>query len=672
MPVPAEAVARAAYLRTELHRHNHLYYIEARPEITDAAFDQLLQELLQLEAAYPELETPDSPTQRVGGTITKEFPTWQHTRPMLSLANAYSFEELREFDTRLRKGLGSDSRAYVLQLKIDGVAMSLHYEAGMLVRAVTRGNGREGDIITANVKTVRGVPLRIAAHHPLAQAAFEVRGEIYMRVPDFETLNAQRAELGEEPLMNPRNTTAGTLKLQDSRVVASRPLRFWAYHLHIEAPGTNPPTDWEALRLLGDLGFPVNPHNQRVESLEAAETYITEWDTRRHSLDYETDGVVLKLDALAPREELGSTAKSPRWAVAYKYAAEEGITTLLSIEWSVGRTGYITPVANLAPVLLAGTTVKRASLYNFDEIARLGLHLGDHVRVLKSGEIIPKVVGVLAMQRPADAEPIIPPMHCPACGTPLAQQPGEVGHFCPNWVGCPPQIRGRIEHFASRKAMDIDGLGTESVGQLVGAGLITSPADLYDLTVAQVLTLERFAQKSAENLVAAIAESRAVPFPRVLYALGIRYVGEGVAQKLAAHFGSLENLLTATEAEINAVHEIGERIAASIVTWRAQSSTLQELARLQAAGLQFVRQAAEKASDALLGKRIVISGTFDGHSRDDLKALVQAHGGTLSSGVTGKVDFILAGEGVGPAKLEKAEQLGIPLVGLEEFFQMLS
>ncbi|MDX2061970.1 MAG: NAD-dependent DNA ligase LigA [Bacteroidia bacterium] len=672
MPTAAET-ARAQWLRHELHRHNHLYYTLAQPEISDAEFDGLLRELQALEQQYPELRTDDSPTQRVGGEVTKTFATWRHRTPMRSLANAYSLDELREFDQRLRTGLGRDDRAYVLQLKIDGVALSLHYSGGKLVRGVTRGNGTEGDDITANVRTIRDIPLRLLADDPRARTDFEVRGEVYMTYADFEALNAQRAELGEEPLMNPRNTTAGTLKLQDSAVVAQRPLRFWAYYLDFDSPGLSPATDWENLALLAQWGFPVNPHNTRAYDLEATEAYILHWQGRNEQLPYATDGVVVKLDALAQREELGSTAKSPRWAVAYKYAAEEAQTVLESIEWSVGRTGYVTPVANLRPVVLAGTTVKRASLYNFDEIGRLGLHYGDRVTVLKSGEIIPKVVAVDASRRAPEAPPVVPPTTCPACGTPLAQHPGEVGHFCPNWAGCPPQVRGRIEHFAHRKAMDIDGLGSEIVGQLVGAGLVQSPADLYDLTYEQLVGLERFADKSARNLVEAIAASRAVPFERVLFSLGIRYVGEGVAQKLAAHFGSLDALLEASEETLTSVHAIGGRIAEALVAWRAQPETHAELARLRAAGLQLsAGPGAEKLSDRLSGQKIVISGTFEGHSRDALQDLVKAHGGTVASSVSKNVDFILAGANMGPAKLEKAQQLGLRILGIDDFMEMLA
>jgi DNA ligase (NAD+) len=667
MSTPAQAKKRIEELSRELERHNYLYYVEAKPEITDRQFDELLKELEALEAQYPDLRLPHSPTQRVGGAVTKTFAQFAHQRPMLSLANAYSIEEIREFDARVLKGLGRAQVPYICQLKIDGVAMSLHYRDGVLTHGVTRGNGVVGDDITPNIKTIRAIPLRLRGKN--IPPKVEVRGEVYMTRIDFDKLNAQRAELGEPPLMNPRNTTAGTLKLQDSTEVARRPMGFIAYYL--DADGAEPDSDMACMHQLKEWGLPVAAQTKLCPDIAAIETFIEDWRDAREKLPYETDGIVIKVDSLRERDELGVTAKSPRWAVAFKYAAEQAETTLEEVTYQVGRTGYITPVANLQPVLLAGTTVKRASLYNYDEIERLGLHKHDTVLVEKSGEIIPKVIAVVADKRAKGAKKISPPKNCPECNTQLVQNEGEVGWYCPNYNGCPPQVEGRIEHFASKHALDINGLGEEIVHQLVAAGLLRSPADLFDLKKEQLLQLERFADKSAQNLLDGIAAAKQIPMERVLYAIGIRYVGEGVAEKLAQHFGSIDALMDATQEQINAVPAIGERIAASVRAWFAQPENQTLIGRLRAAGLQFKAQQAEKLSSKLAGLKILISGTFAEIGRDELKALITAHGGENAGGVSKNVDYFLVGENVGPAKLEKAQKIGLKQISLADFYKLL-
>lgn len=663
----AQARSRIAELSRDLERHNRLYYVEARPEISDSEFDRLLRELQDLEAEWPALRQPDSPTQRVGGALTKSFASFRHLRPMQSLANAYSVEELREFDARLQKALGQDGLSYLVQLKIDGVALSLHYHQGVLAHGVTRGDGVHGDDITANVRTIRSIPLRLQGDD--IPERVEIRGEVYWERGDFDRFNAERVALGDAALMNPRNSTAGTLKLQDAAEVARRPLKFWAYYL--EGEGALPATDSGRMALLRQWGLPVSPDMQVCERLDAVEQYIAHWRERREQLPYETDGIVLKLDAVAARAEAGSTAKSPRWAVAYKYAAEQADTVLEAVSYQVGRTGHITPVANLRPVLLAGTTVKRASLYNYDEIARLDLHTGDVVTVEKSGEIIPKVVRVNAAQRPSGAAPVVPPTACPECATPLVRSEGEVGWYCPNADGCPPQRQGRLEHFAQRRALDIQGLGEELVAQLVRVGLVADPADLYDLTQEQLQGLERFGAKSAQNLLAGLEASRQVPFHRVLYGLGIRYVGEGVAAKLAEHFGTLDALAAATEEQLLEAPEVGERIARSVASWFAQPEHRRLIERLRAAGLQFAAAKKTVLSQKLAGKKLLISGSFEGVSRDDLKALIVAHGGSLASGVSKNLDYLVAGADMGPAKLQKATELGVRLLSLAEFYALV-
>ncbi|MFO0484918.1 MAG: NAD-dependent DNA ligase LigA [Sphingobacteriia bacterium] len=659
--------ARMALLEQELERHNRLYYLEDAPEISDRQFDALLEELQQLEKQYPQWANPNSPTQRIGGTITRNFPVYTHLRPMKSLANSYEWEEVEAFDERLRGILGQAQLDYLLQLKIDGVALSLHYEQGELRRGITRGNGVTGDDITANIRTIRNLPLRLHTPHP--PAYLEVRGEVYMHREDFDELNAQRVAQGETALMNPRNTTSGTLKLQDSAIVASRRLHFTAYYA-AEAEEL-PDSDAERMALLRRWSFYVSPHTEAVHSLEGVQAYIEKWREKRYTLPFETDGIVIKADRIAQREEAGSTAKSPRWAIAYKYEAEEAETLLQHISYQVGRTGYITPVANLQPVLLAGTTVKRASLYNYDEIQRLDLREGDHVVVAKSGEIIPKVLRVLVEKRDPKAPPLVPPLHCPECGTPLTKPEGEVGCYCPNDEACPPQVKGRIEHFASRKALDIDGLGTEVVAQLVEAGLVRQPADLYLLSPPQLLALDRFAEKSAQNLIQALEASKQQPASRLLFGLGIRHVGETVAEKLLQHFGSIDDLAQASEEEIVALHEIGQKIAHSLVQWFAHPAHYAQYQQLKALGLQTRAKAKAHLSQALAGKRILLSGVFAGYEREELKKLIELHGGQNATSISKKLDYLVAGENMGPAKLEKAQQLNVSIIPLGSLLAML-
>jgi DNA ligase (NAD+) len=666
---PEHLHEQARKLREQIERHNYLYYVQAQPEISDQEFDALLRSLVLLEEQFPELRTPDSPTQRVGGELTRQFPVYDHRYPMLSLANVYSFEELDEFFDRVERGLGQDQGIdYLCQLKIDGVALSLIYEQGVLTHAVTRGNGRQGDDIVANARTIRSIPLRLP--DAFSNRTIEVRGEVYFTREEFQRLNLLRIADGETPWMNPRNSAAGTLKMQDSAQVAQRKLSFWAYQLFDEAG--LPTTDQECQNLLRELGFPVNPADRCCTSRFEVKEYLEQWAEDHQQLTYDTDGVVIKLNRMDWRAELGTTAKSPKWAVAYKFAAEEALTRLQGISWQVGRTGAITPVANLEPVLLAGTTVKRASLYNFDEIRRLDLHEGDTVVVAKSGEIIPKILKALPEFRPRDAQLIIPPDCCPECGTSLVHPPHEVASYCPNTFGCSPQIKGRIEHFASRRAMNIEGLGSEVVSQLVDAGLVANPADLYQLTYEQLIGLERFADKSVRNLIQAIEDSKQVPYERVLYALGIRHVGENLARKLATAFPTLDDLRHAPPERIAQVYEIGEVVATSVVNFFSHPIMSLMTDRLVAAGLQMsvFKPAPAAAGTALLGKKIVLSGTFP-IERDALKQLILDQGGIIVSALSSKVDFFLTGEKVGPAKLAQAQKLEVPRMSYDELLRLI-
>lgn len=667
-PSPEAIKARIDQLTDELNAHNHRYYVLAEPIISDFEFDKLLRELQDLEAQHPSLMRPDSPTIRVGGTITKDFPPFIHKRPMLSLQNTYSREEVEDWLKSVEKLLEGQTFTYIVQHKYDGVSLSLHYENGTLMAGATRGDGVQGDEITANIKTIQTIPLRVKdARIP---AEFEVRGEVLMHIGPFNALNDQREESGEPRLMNPRNATAGTLKNQDSSIVASRPLTFYAYQLYSDA--ILPETDGAQQAMLREWGFKANENVGICKNIDEVFDYINHWDKHREELPYEIDGIVIKINEVAVREALGFTSKFPRWAIAFKYQAEEAETELKSVSYQVGRTGIVTPVANLTPVLLGGTMVKRASLYNADEIERLGLQIGDIVRVAKGGEIIPKVLEVVLPLRKEGLVPVVFPSECPVCQTALQKNEGEVGSFCPNAATCPPQVKGRIEHFVARKAMNIDGLGAEIIGQLVDAGLISDYTDLYDLTFPQVVAMERFAEKSAKNLIESIAASSKVPYPRVLFALGIRFVGETVAKKLVKQFQSIDALAAANKEEILQVHEIGDRIAESIVDFFGSEVNQARLARLKAAGLQFELAEGEKAvSQKLAGLSFVVSGTFEHFSRDGIKDVIESNGGQIKGSVSAKTSFLLAGADAGPSKLEKAAKDKVKVLSEDQFREML-
>jgi len=661
------AAHRIAELIREIQEHDYRYYVLAQPIISDSEYDRLVRELKALEEAFPDLRRPDSPTQRVGGTITKDFPVVPHRRPMLSLDNAYHESELQAFHTKLLRYLQSqlptlpEPLRYIAQLKIDGVAISLHYEKGLFIRGLTRGDGEKGDDITPNLRTVRGLPLRLRTDNP--PPFVEVRGEVYLDRSDFQRLNKEREEIGETPFMNPRNAAAGSLKLQDSAEVARRRLRLWAYYLEAEDHDL-PDSDYERMQLLRAWGFPV-VETLPPSSLEDVWAFITQWEKKREKLSFDIDGMVVKLDSWTLREKAGFTAKAPRWAIAYKYQPEQAITRLRGITYQVGRTGYITPVAELEPVRLSGTTVKRASLYNYDEIRRLDLHWGDWVVVEKSGEIIPKVVRVLTERRDVLSQPVEPPTTCPECGTPLIQPLGEVGRYCPNYRGCPPQVIGRLEHFVSRKAMNIQGLGEKILKKLYQAGLVKTFSDLYRLRSEDLRKLEGFAEKLPEKLLAEIQASRQVPYERVLYALGIRHVGETAAQKLAEAFPNIEALMAASEEDLASVHGLGEVIAKSVRAFLAEPENQLEIQALREAGLQFERKT-RKHEGPLSGKRFLISGKLNGIPREALKNYIIAHGGIYASSISKNLDYLVVGEDMGPSKRAKAEALGIKMIGLSE------
>jgi len=654
-------------LRKELSEHNYNYYVLDSPTISDYEFDLKLQELQSLEAKYPEFYDANSPTQRVGGEVTKSFETVPHEFRMYSLDNSYSKEDLNDWETRIKKLIDGDIQ-YTCELKYDGASISLTYENGLLVRALTRGDGFQGDDVTANVKTIKSVPLKLKGDFP---QKFDIRGEIVLPFEGFHKMNEERIEIGEEPYRNPRNTASGSLKLQDSAEVARRPLDCLLYHLI----GTNlgVQTHFESLEKARQWGFKVPNAAKSLSSLNEVFEFINYWDTHRHDLPYETDGVVIKVNSLAQQEELGYTAKSPRWAMAYKFKAEQVSTKLNSISYQVGRTGAITPVANLEPVELAGTIVKRASLHNADQIEKLDIRVGDEVFVEKGGEIIPKIIAVDLNKRKSDSKQTVYITHCPECQTALVRQEGEAQHYCPNYNGCKPQIIGRIQHFISRKAMDIEGLGGETVALLVNAGLINNYSDLYELTKEQVIPLERMAEKSADNLVEGINKSKSIPFERVLYALGIRYVGETVAKKLAKHYKSIEALSIATQNELIEVDEIGVKIAESVQAFFRSEANIKIIDRLKQFGLQLEISAKqlEGQSDKLKGEIIVISGVFETLSRDELKKLIEDNGGKVSSSISSKTSFIVAGDNMGPSKKLKAEQLNISLINEHEFLQKI-
>lgn len=662
MATPKEEIDR---LRAQLEEYNRRYYLDNDPVVSDRQFDELMRRLQDLEKQYPQYDDPNSPTRRVGSDLTNRFESVRHRYPMMSLSNTYSLEELREFYDRVRDE--APEADFVCELKFDGTAISLTYEHGRLLRAETRGDGTVGDDVTANVRTIRSVPLVLTGDdYP---DDFEMRGEIYMPRAEFARLNAEREEIGEVPFANPRNAAAGTLKLQNSSVVAARRLDCFLYAM----AGENLPfnSHWDALNKARTWGFRISDHMRRCRTWEEIEAFIRETDSLREGLPYATDGAVVKVNSYDIQRRLGATAKAPRWAVAYKFKAEEALTELLSVEFSVGRTGAVTPVANLTPVLLAGTVVKRASLHNADQIALLDLRIGDHVYVEKGGEIIPKITGVELSMRPAESRPLEFVRTCPQCGAPLERYEGEAAWYCPNSSGCTPQIVGRIVHFISRKAMNIEGIGEETVGLFFEQGLVRDAADLYDLAPERIAALPRLGAKSAANIMASLERSRSVPFARVLYALGIRFVGEATARILAAHFKSLDALAAASEEELAQVDEVGKTIARSVREYFADPVNRRIIERLRAAGLQFETVGEERLSDALAGLSIVISGTFERHSREELKRLIEQHGGRNLAAVSGNADYLLAGTGVGPAKLAKATKLGVRMLSEEEFERMI-
>lgn len=653
------------HLRKIIHYHNYRYYVLNDPQISDYEFDALLRELQELERAHPELDDPNSPTHRVGSDVTNEFRTVEHRYPMLSLSNTYSMDEVREFDSRVRKEIGEAE--YVCELKFDGTAISLTYENGRLFRGVTRGDGTRGDDVTANVRTIRSVPLLLnGTDYP---SFFEIRGEVLMPYESFERLNREREDIGEAPFANPRNAAAGSLKQQNSAETARRELDCTLYSLVGE--GLSFETHYDSLCAAREWGFKISDQIGLCRSMEEIEAYIRHWDQARHDLPFATDGVVIKVNRFADQKRLGYTAKAPRWAVAYKFKAEQACTELLSVDFQVGRTGAITPVANLAPVQLAGTVVKRASLHNAEQIALLDVRLGDRVYVEKGGEIIPKITGVDLSARSPESRPFVFIDRCPECWTELVKYEGESRHYCPNSSHCPPQIVGRIVHFISRKAMNIDGLGEETVQLLYDSGLIADAADLYTLKREQLSVLPRLGEKSADNILNSIHKSLEVPFPRVLFAIGIRFVGETTAKTLAAHFRSMDALIAATEEELEGVQDVGGRIALSISEYFRDSANMTFVGRLRQYGLRFEIEESEMLSSSLEGLKIVISGTFAEHSRDELKRLIEVHGGKNQAAVSSTTDFLLAGNNIGPTKLAKANKLGVRIIGEEEFMRMI-
>ncbi len=656
-------------LREELNQHNHQYYVLDQPTISDYEFDLKLAQLQDLETQHPEFFDISSPTQRVGGAITKNFETVAHEHRMYSLDNSYSKEDLLEWEKRIQKVLGDVSLEYTCELKYDGASISITYENGKLQRAVTRGDGFQGDDVTNNIKTIKSIPLQLKGNYP---PKFDVRGEIILPFAGFEKMNQELIEIGETPYSNPRNTASGSLKLQDSTEVAKRPLDCLLYFLIGNQLPFN--SQFESLESARAWGFKAPKEAKLAQNLEEVFQFIDYWDTHRHNLPYETDGVVVKVNSFQHQDELGYTAKSPRWAIAYKFKSEQVATRLNSISYQVGRTGAITPVANLEPVQLAGTIVKRASLHNADQIEKLDIRVGDTVFVEKGGEIIPKIIAVDLAQRPLFTEPTQYITHCPECQTELVRSEGEANHYCPNFYGCPPQIIGRIQHYISRKAMDIEGLGGETVALLFNNGLVHNYADLYELGVEQILPLERMAQKSAENLVNGVALSKNIPFERVLFALGIRYVGETVAKKLAKHYKNIDALRQASLMDLILVDEIGERIAQSVIDFFDNQENQIIIERLKNYGIQFeiVEKINPDATDKLQGKTFVVSGVFTLFSRDELKQAIEDNGGKVGSSISAKTDYVVAGDNMGPAKLDKANKLNIPIISEEDFKAMIA
>jgi DNA ligase (NAD+) len=672
---------RIKSLREQINEHNHLYYILSAPVISDYDFDLLLKELEALEKQYPEFDDSLSPTKRVGGDITKGFTQSVHRYPMLSLSNTYSFEEIEDFDRRVRKVIGDDV-TYVCELKYDGVAIGLTYVKGRLVSAVTRGDGTKGDDVTTNIKTIRSIPLVLnGTDYP---DEFEIRGEIILPRKSFDKMNEERLDVGEEPFANPRNAASGSIKLQDSAEVAKRNLDCYLYYM----PGDNPgfSNHYQNLEKAREWGLKIPSYIEIAHSINDIINFINKWDKERKNLPFDIDGVVIKVNDYTQQHELGFTAKSPRWAIAYKFKAEKVCTRLRSVSFQVGRTGAVTPVANLQPVQLAGTVVKRASLHNEDIIQGLDLMLGDWVYVEKGGEIIPKIVGVATEKRDSFMQPVTFPELCPECQTPLQRKEGESAHYCPNEKGCPPQIKGKLEHFISRKAMNIDSLGEGKIEILFDNKLVNSPADLYSLSKDKILGLEKiirtednktkklsFQAKTVDNILNGLAKSKDVPFERILFAVGIRYVGETVAKKLARHFKTIDNIKLATYDELVTAEEIGDKIAESILAWFSDPYNLELIEKLRASGLQFENPTTEApVSDILKGKSIVVSGVFSSFTRQQIEGMVEEHGAKLVSSVSKKTDFIVAGENMGPSKLQKAQELSIRIVSEKEFLEMVN
>ena len=660
---------RIDFLRNELSRHNRLYYIDTTPEISDFEFDKMLEELIKLEKEHPEFYDENSPSQRVGGSITKGFTTVKHRTQMLSLANSYSKEEIEEFIVRIEKTI-EEPVEFVCELKYDGAAISIRYENGQMVQAVTRGDGAQGDDISANIRTINSVPLRLTGNYP---NDFDIRGEVFMTIDGFRKLNEDRVELGFEPFANPRNSAAGTLKMQDSAIVAKRPLDTFLYY--VVAKNQEADNHFESLINAGKWGFkvpsPEKNYIAKVSDLQGIWDFINYWDEKRNDLPFETDGVVIKVNNFNQQEILGYTAKAPRWAIAYKFKTEQAATILEKVTYQVGRTGAITPVANLQPVSLAGTTVKRATLHNEEQIKKLDLHLWDTVFVEKGGEIIPKIVGVDFDKRPTESVAVEFISNCPECQTELVKKEGEAHHFCPNTSGCPSQIKGRIQHFISRKAMNIDGIGSETVNAFVEAGLIKNYADLYSINREEILRLEGFQEKSTDKIYEGLEASKTVPFEKVLFALGIRYVGETVAKKLARHYKNINNLAVADVENLIEVDEIGDSIAKSVVEFFAQEENVELIKLLEQYGLQFNIEEIEGATESLKDLKFVVSGVFTNYSREELKQLIEKHGGKNVSSVSKKTNFIIAGEGMGPSKKAKAEKLGVKIISEDEFDEMI-
>ena len=654
-------------LRESLHEHNYLYYIKDSPEISDYEFDQLLNTLVALEQQYPEYFDPNSPTQRVGGGITKDFKTRSHRYPMYSLSNTYSKEELTDWANRVEKVLGDEEYAFTCELKYDGASINLTYENGKFVRGVTRGDGSLGDDVSTNLRTLPTIPLTLKGDYP---PVFEIRGEIILPFDGFQALNEQRIQRGEEPFMNPRNTASGSLKLQDSSLVANRPLECFLYALAGEDLGVD--TQMESLEKSRSWGFKVPDTAKYAGDLEEVFQYLDYWDKNRVHLPYEIDGVVIKINRFDQQKILGHTAKSPRWAIAYKFQAEKATTKLEAVSYQVGRTGAITPVANLSPVLLSGTTVKRASLHNAEQIEKLGLRIGDCVYVEKGGEIIPKIVGVVNENRPEVTHQIKFINHCPECHSVLVKETGEAQHYCKNQYGCPPQIIGKIQHYISRKAMDIDGLGNETVALLYHQGLISNIADLYELKRAALLPLDRMAEKSVDNLIEGVEASKNKPFSKVLFGMGIRYVGETVAKKLVNAFPNIDLLSEASREQLIEVDEIGDRIADSLIEYFGAPSNIDLINRLKNSGVQFHTEISSTSSDILKDKKFVISGVFENISREELKEKIESLGGTVMSAVSAKTNYLVAGEGMGPSKRVKAEKHNIPIIDEASFFELVN